>query len=81
MCMRILTNRLLEQGITAQGIKIGDDVWIGAGAIITDGVHIGNGRSHCRRRCSNPRCPSPRRGGWGSGKGPSYDSIRTSLIA
>jgi acetyltransferase-like isoleucine patch superfamily enzyme len=33
----------VEQGITAQGIEIGDDVWIGAGAIITDGVHIGKG--------------------------------------
>jgi acetyltransferase-like isoleucine patch superfamily enzyme len=33
----------VNQGITAQGIKIEDDVWLGAGAIITDGVHIGNG--------------------------------------
>lgn len=33
----------VEQGITAEGIAIGDDVWIGAGAIITDGVVIGNG--------------------------------------
>lgn len=32
-----------EQGITAQGVCIGDDVWIGAGAIITDGVTIGPG--------------------------------------
>jgi acetyltransferase-like isoleucine patch superfamily enzyme len=33
----------VDQGITAQGIRIEDDVWLGAGAIITDGVHIGNG--------------------------------------
>ena len=33
----------IEQGITAEGIVIGDDVWIGAGAIITDGVTIGKG--------------------------------------
>jgi acetyltransferase-like isoleucine patch superfamily enzyme len=33
----------LEQGITAQGITIEDDVWIGAGAIVVDGVHIGRG--------------------------------------
>lgn len=33
----------VEQGITAQGIKIEDDVWIGAGAIITDGVCVGQG--------------------------------------
>jgi acetyltransferase-like isoleucine patch superfamily enzyme len=33
----------VEQGITARGIKVDDDVWIGAGAIITDGVHLGQG--------------------------------------
>jgi acetyltransferase-like isoleucine patch superfamily enzyme len=33
----------VEQGITAQGITIEDDVWVGAGAIILDGVHIGHG--------------------------------------
>lgn len=33
----------VEQGITAQGITVENDVWIGAGAIITDGVHIGRG--------------------------------------
>ncbi len=32
-----------EQGITAEGIVIEDDVWIGSGAIILDGVHIGKG--------------------------------------
>ncbi len=32
-----------DQGITAQGIAIEDDAWIGAGAIILDGVHIGRG--------------------------------------
>lgn len=34
---------MIEQGITAQGIRIEDDVWVGAGAIITDGVTIGRG--------------------------------------
>ena len=33
----------VDQGITAQGIVIEDDVWIGASAIITDGVRIGKG--------------------------------------
>ena len=33
----------VEQGITAQGIVIEDDVWLGGGSIITDGVHIGKG--------------------------------------
>jgi acetyltransferase-like isoleucine patch superfamily enzyme len=37
------TRSFVAQGITAQGIEIGDDVWIGAGAIITDGVKIGQG--------------------------------------
>ncbi len=31
------------QGITAEGIVVEDDVWIGASAIINDGVHIGKG--------------------------------------
>jgi carbonic anhydrase/acetyltransferase-like protein (isoleucine patch superfamily) len=31
----------VEQGITAQGIVIEDDVWIGSGAIICDGVRVG----------------------------------------
>ena len=34
---------MVEQGITAEGIVIEDDVWIGASAIITDGVRIGKG--------------------------------------
>ena len=33
----------VEQGITAEGIIIEDDVWIGASAIVTDGVKIGKG--------------------------------------
>lgn len=32
-----------SQPITSQGITIGDDVWIGAGARILDGVSIGRG--------------------------------------
>ncbi|MBI5878837.1 MAG: acyltransferase [Chloroflexi bacterium] len=33
----------VEQGITAQGIVIEDDVWIGSGALILDGVRVGRG--------------------------------------
>jgi acetyltransferase-like isoleucine patch superfamily enzyme len=33
----------IEQGITAQGIIIEDDVWLGANAVVTDGVRIGRG--------------------------------------
>lgn len=32
-----------QQGITAKGIVIKDDVWIGAGVTILDGVTIGEG--------------------------------------
>ncbi len=37
------TRPIVEQGITAQGIVVDDDAWIGAGAIILDGVHVGKG--------------------------------------
>lgn len=33
----------VEQGITAEGIVIEDDVWLGGGCIITDGVRVGKG--------------------------------------
>lgn len=33
----------VEQGITAEGIVIEDDVWLGANAVITDGVRVGRG--------------------------------------
>jgi acetyltransferase-like isoleucine patch superfamily enzyme len=33
----------VDQGITARGITIEDDVWIGSAAVITDGVRIGKG--------------------------------------
>ncbi|HET7314094.1 acyltransferase [Salinisphaera sp.] len=32
------------QGGTSKGIRIGNDVWIGAGTVIIDGAHIGD---HC----------------------------------
>ena len=34
---------IVEQGITAEGIVIEDDVWLGSGAIVIDGVRIGRG--------------------------------------
>lgn len=33
----------IDQGITAEGITIEDDVWLGSAAVVTDGVHIGQG--------------------------------------
>ena len=32
---------LFESGISAHGIEIGDNVWLGSGVVILDGVHIG----------------------------------------
>ena len=32
------------QGLSSKGIRIGDDVWIGSGALLLDGVSVG---SHC----------------------------------
>ena len=32
-----------QQGITAEGITIEEDVWLGSNVVITDGVHIGKG--------------------------------------
>ncbi len=34
---------IAKQGMSARGITIEDDIWIGAGAIILDGVRIGKG--------------------------------------
>ena len=34
---------IADQGITAQGIVIEDDVWLGASAIVVDGVRVGRG--------------------------------------
>lgn len=31
-----------QQGMTSEGIEIGDDVWIGAGAIVLDGTTVGS---------------------------------------
>jgi acetyltransferase-like isoleucine patch superfamily enzyme len=36
------TASLHESGVTGVGITIGDDVWLGAGARVLDGVSIGN---------------------------------------
>jgi acetyltransferase-like isoleucine patch superfamily enzyme len=33
----------IDQGITAEGIIIEDDVWLGANVVVTDGVRIGKG--------------------------------------
>jgi acetyltransferase-like isoleucine patch superfamily enzyme len=38
------TRPIYRQGVSAKGIIIGDDVWIGSGAIVLDGVTIGE---HC----------------------------------
>lgn len=38
------TKRLIrEQGVTNKGIQVGDNCWIGAGAVFLDGAELGNG--------------------------------------
>ncbi len=37
-----LTRPMWQQGISSDGIAIGDDVWIGGNAIVVDGVRIGS---------------------------------------
>ena len=44
----------VDQGITAEGIVIEDDVWLGAGAVITDGVRVGQRSGRRRRGCGDP---------------------------
>ena len=34
---------IFRQGLTTKGITIEDDVWLGAGVIVLDGVHIAHG--------------------------------------
>ena len=35
---------MMEQGVYSKGpVVIGDDVWLGAGAMVLDGVQIGKG--------------------------------------
>ncbi|MDY3317994.1 acyltransferase [Riemerella anatipestifer] len=38
-----LDKKIFEQGLSSKGIIIGDDVWIGTGCKILDGVTIGKG--------------------------------------
>ena len=38
-----LNKPIRDQGVTHKGIKIGDNCWIGAGAVFLDGAELGNG--------------------------------------
>ena len=60
---------LLEQGITAEGIVVEDDAWIGAGAIITDGVTVGRGAVAAVRRLRRWRAGGQDRGRRAEGRG------------
>ena len=53
---------IMDQGITARGIVIEDGCWIGAGAIVLDGVTIGRGLVHRRRRRGHPVDPAAQPG-------------------
>jgi acetyltransferase-like isoleucine patch superfamily enzyme len=40
----VAAGRLIDtQGVSSQPVRLGDDVWVGAGAIVLPGVAIGNG--------------------------------------
>jgi acetyltransferase-like isoleucine patch superfamily enzyme len=43
-CYQDTTQPIVRQGVSTSAITIDDDVWIGADAVITAGVHIGR---HC----------------------------------
>ena len=43
--------RIDQQGVSTREIRIDDDVWIGANAVITAGVHIGSHSVGCRCGC------------------------------
>ena len=47
-----------KQGLTKKGIVIEDDVWIGAGCRILDGVHIGKGSVIAAGAVVNKNIPS-----------------------
>ena len=38
-----LTRLIREQGVSHKGIKIGDNCWIGTGAVFLDGAELGDG--------------------------------------
>lgn len=38
-----ITKLIKDQGVTHKGIKVGNNCWIGAGAIFLDGANVGNG--------------------------------------
>lgn len=38
-----MTRLIREQGVTHKGIKVGDNCWIGSGAVFLDGAELGSG--------------------------------------
>ena len=40
---RDMDELIRKQGITAKGIRLGENCWVGAGAVFLDGASIGNG--------------------------------------
>lgn len=53
-----LDRHLEDQGVTSQGITIGDNVWTGAGSTVTDGCSIGNNTIVVANSLVNGRYPS-----------------------
>ena len=48
---------IVEQGLTAQGIKIHSDVWIGHGCSVLDNVTLGQGSVVAAGSVVNKSCP------------------------
>lgn len=53
-----VTVPIKEQGVTREGVVIGDDCWIGANATILSGVHIGRGSIVASNSVVNRNVPS-----------------------
>ncbi len=49
---------MIQQGFTAKGIRIEDNVWIGAGSVILDGIKIGTGSIIASNSVVNKDIPS-----------------------
>ncbi len=63
------TRPFVEQGITAEGIVIEDDAWLGSAAVVTDGVRIGRGAVVAAGAVVTRRCARPHGGGRCAGQG------------
>lgn len=62
------TGMSCHEGLSKGDITVGDDVWIGYGATILSGIHIGRGAVIAAGAVVTKRCPSLCNRRWSSGK-------------